>query len=117
MRKTQSETSIREDEATINIHANVIWRAIQSKRSTVWIADCGDLGLVVEADSLDDLYSSIIENMELLFSDLLEEGDLDEFLCEKGWQYSGNTKTPEPRFYIPWHMMTVGRNDPIPVCA
>ena len=115
--KSQSEISIHADEATISIHANVIWRAAQSKRSAVWVADCEDLGLVVEADSLDDLYSSIMENMELLFSDLLEEGDLDEFLGEKGWQYSGNAKAPEPRFYIPWHLMTVGRNDPIPVCA
>ena len=115
--KSQSEMSVRADEATISIHANVIWRATQSKRSAVWVADCEDLGLVVEADSLDALYSSIMENMELLFSDLLEEDDLDEFLGEKGWQYSGNAKAPEPHFYIPWHLMTVGRSDPIPVCA
>ena len=117
MHKTQSGASIQADEATINIHANVIWLATQSKKSTVWVANCGDLGLVVEADSLDDLYSSIVENMKLLLSDLLEEGDLDKFLGERGWQYSGNTKTPEPRFYIPWHLMTVGRNNPIQVHA
>lgn len=112
MKNDQNKISVRLSDEAITIHADIVWQVARSKQSAVWVATCDDLGLSTEDESLDELYSSIEENMEFLFNDLLKEGDLDKFLRERSWQYSGNTNVPDPRFSIPWRMtMTVGRRD------
>lgn len=84
----------------------------------MWVAVCSELGLATEDKSLDELYESVLETMELLFRDLAKEGDLDEFLSERGWRYSGDINVPEPRFFIPWQItMAAGQNDPVPAVA
>lgn len=118
MKDNPSKTSVKVDDTMVSIHAAVTWRAVRSKRSPVWVGTCQDLGLVAEAESLDELYSSVMETMDLLFHDLVKEGDLDEFLSEKDWQYSGNPNVHEPRFFIPWQIMVAaGRNDSLLAAA
>ena len=118
MKNNQDKISVKVGEDTVTIHATVTWQVVRSRMSPMWVAVCNELGLATEDKSLDELYASVMETMDLLFRDLVKEGDLDEFLNERGWRYSGDVSVPEPRFFIPWQiMMAAGQNDSIPAAA
>lgn len=70
---------------THEIESLIGWQAFRSTSNDVWIAQCDALGLTLEAKTLDDLHSLIPEALSDLLTDLIEEGDLDAFLREKGW--------------------------------
>lgn len=97
-----------------SIKSQIQWKAFRSPTGKVWIAQCDPLGLTVEAKTLDELYSSAIpEALRDLLTDLIEDGDLDEFLREMGWdkvntasllsfaEDSSGTEAPMP----PWDMI------------
>ena len=50
-----------------------------------WVAVCDSLGLTVQSDTWADLMDDIGSTLELMFADLLEEGQLDQFFQQRGW--------------------------------
>lgn len=69
---------------TVEIEGKVRWKAWLTASGTR-AAECVELGLVLEADSLDELESMVREATHLLLIDLLEDNELDAFLRAKGW--------------------------------
>lgn len=68
----------------ITINANVQWRTCQGP-SGRWVGECKPLGLAVEGDTIDEVYSLIDESTGLLFADLIGDNEFDQFLRDKGW--------------------------------
>lgn len=104
------------NEQIIQIETNfdVSW-ARRRNENGVWIAWCDLLGLTVEADNHDELVSLISEAIAILFEDLLESGDFDNFLKSKGWRSTGpivHQPGQRVRFDLPWTMFTNGAQQP-----
>jgi len=75
----------------------------------VWIAECGPLGIVLESESLDDIHQQAAEAVHLLLVDLVESGDLEEFLKERKWRMVPSRRADDERAsasipYLPWGM-------------
>lgn len=68
----------------IEVDGQVQWRVTKTPAGN-WVGVCDPFALTMEGDSLDDLYSSIDETIQLLFEDLFEDGELEEFLKARGW--------------------------------
>lgn len=95
---------------THEIESQLAWTAHRSTSGSVWIAECDALGLVLEATTLDELHSLIPEALRELLTDLITDGDLDEFLLSKGWSA---VDIPPLRDFVrggdaplPWNMTT-----------
>ena len=92
---------------TIQIQARLAWLARKNTRG-VWIGVCDALGLTLEAATDSDLKSLIEETHHTLFLDLLEDGELDAFLRDRGWQAMGPLPTHFPdggvRFDVPYEV-------------
>jgi len=97
---------------TYSVEAKLEWRAERGDSERRWVAVCDALGVAAEADSLDELHSVIPETIHLLMVDLLEDGELDQFLSERGWSSSriDEARTPEVGFHVPWEMIAEGSN-------
>ena len=68
----------------IELGAQLQWEVSRSENG-LWIAVCDAVGLTMQSDSLDELYSVVDESTQLLFEDLFEDGELDSFLKARGW--------------------------------
>ena len=118
MKSSQGEIRAETTGMTIRIHATMDWRAERSREDGGWVGICKQLGITTEAETLDELHSLAPEAMELLFLDLLQDGELEEFLKQKGWEYSKEgVDVPEPEFHIPWQLLAAGGNDTKPSVA
>ena len=93
------------------IQAEVVWRVGQDEESDKWVGYCEGLAITVQADSLDELHSLIPETMALLVQDLVEEGDLEEFLRLKGVRYSKSENAETPGVSIPCILFAAGQDD------
>lgn len=95
--------------AVINFAA-ISWIAFPGDEQG-WIATCEPLGLMLDGSSLDELHSLIPETMNLLFADLIEDGDLEKFLIERGWNESDGTVVREAHrqeSVVPWQLVAEG---------
>jgi hypothetical protein len=101
---------------TIELESRLAWRARRSPTSDRWIGECPELNLVIEADSESELRSLIPESIHLLFSDLLADDELDQFLRERGWRahhMPSPTERDDVRFDVPWELIAESaRRDP-----
>ena len=95
----------------ITVESALEWRATQTESNT-WIAECDSLGLVIEADSLDDLYSLSQETTSVLLADLFADNELDEFLRSHGWEapelVSVQDRTADVNFAVPLNLIAQG---------
>ncbi len=95
---------------TVEIQANLPWKAFRDNATRAWVAVCEPLNITVEADTWSALNETISDALDLLFRDLLKTGELNTFLRDKGW----SALTPLParpqnvRFDIPFRL-TQGR--------
>lgn len=89
---------------TIRIDAKIEWQA-KALPSGRWIGVCDPLGVTVEAVDQAELRSVIEETHYTLFLDLLEDGELERFLRDRGW---------EARVPIPSGVPTGGVNFEVP---
>ena len=73
------------------------------------------MNLVVEAESLDELYSVIDEAIQLMLVDLLRDNELEQFLREHGWHARNvplRVKPENVKFDVPWELIAEGaKND------
>ena len=63
----------------------VHWSIYPSKTSARFIAECKEFGLILEADSPEEIPNLTVEAMTLLMLSLLEENDFEQFFIELGW--------------------------------
>ena len=73
---------------TACIQAEITWRAEPGDIPGSWVGFCDDLGITIEASSRDELRSLAMESMKSVIGNLLEEGELEDFLRFKGVTYS-----------------------------
>lgn len=92
----------------IRLNANLAWRAEKGAQSNHWIGFCDALGISTEADSLDELHSLIPEAIHLLMVDIVEDGELDEFLRDKGWTASHDEIDGDFEVDVPWYLVANG---------
>ena len=98
----------------IKMQTTLEWTASQSASCNRWIAECEALGIAMEGDSLDEVYSLIGETCFALFRDLVADGELDQFLRARGWSAANLPTGPvddDVEFSIPWSLVTQGNAD------
>ena len=98
-------------EIKIKIESTLQWMAKQCPESGYWVAECLPLGLCMEGENLDELHSLIAEACHALFADLLEDGELDQYLRERGWTASDMpswSSKDDVAFSVPWRLIAEG---------
>ena len=80
----------------VEIRGDIPWLVTRS-RTGPWIGICEPLKLTTQADTWSELMSDISWAMEAVFENLLETGDLERFLRERGWT-TRPVGTPQARF-------------------
>jgi hypothetical protein len=96
---------------TVHIEAALQWRARPTAGGSRWMAECDAVDLAMEASSLDELHSVIAEALHLMFLDLLEDDELDQFLRDKGWKAAGlpgRSHTDNVEFDVPFELIAQG---------
>lgn len=87
----------------IHTRGDIEWTAVRSKTGDQWILTCDQLGLVLEASSLEEFGGLIEEATRALFESLVEDCELDAFLREKNWKaVSHDDGSQELDFDVPW---------------
>ncbi len=93
----------------VSVSASLICKVYETNAAKYqFVGECKDLGISVQASDLNELCSVFEEAMASLLTDLIEDGELDEFLKSKGWN-----KNDIPRIQqqvkqnpvIPWGMI------------
>lgn len=89
----------------IEVNGNVTWRVAKSSEGN-WVAVCDPLNLTMEGASLDELHANIAEALNLLMSELLETGELETFLKNRGWRAVpvGDQQGPM-EFNVPYELL------------
>ena len=87
-------------QAMIRAKGQVRCTAYMSPESGRWIGECEDLGLAVEAEDLDDLRSMFGEALQLLFTDLVEDDELEAFMRARGWEPEDDLAE-----HVPWELI------------
>ena len=67
------------------MNATIEWRAFRDPKTNVWIGVCDALSVTAQGDTWDELEQSIREIQNELFVSLHEEGELVQFLRDRGW--------------------------------
>jgi predicted RNase H-like HicB family nuclease len=68
----------------VRVNGRITWRAFRSEVGS-WVAVCDMLKLTAEGDTWDDLTDTVQEILTALFTSLMEEGTLVDFLASHGW--------------------------------
>ena len=98
----------------MRIQAQISWRIEPGEEPGRLVAICDELDLVTGGGSHEEVCSMIQESMELLIEELVEEGDLEEYLQHKGVKYSKTENAKAPGFNIlpyVWSDQTQAKND------
>ena len=75
----------------VHIVGEVGWK-IQRVDGGLYVGVCEALNLTMQGDTWADLMQSIGETLDLLFKDLCETGELNQFLRDHGWHADGQPK-------------------------
>lgn len=95
-------------------NVNVQWEYCYDADLGLWVGKCDPLGVTAQAETFSELVNTSAEVIDVLLRDLLESGELDQFLRERGWQPISpipRRSTPGLRFDIPMNMSQVSRRD------
>lgn len=89
----------------VHINAKLDWQCVRTPRGMV-VAACDPLAITLEADDEYELNSLINETLQELFRDLLEEGEFEKFLRDRGWTPSTTVAPGVPvRFDVPFRIV------------
>lgn len=97
-----SKSSAQKTSQLVRIHARVPWITHFNQITGEWLGACIPLNLNAAGETYEEMQSVAYETMSLLFEDLIETGEFDEFLRRNGWT-SESTPRPgmHPRFDVP----------------
>ena len=93
----------------VHVGTSASWQYHRTPHGTV-VAVCNDLNLTLEADTLPDLFATIMEGMEALVEDLAETGDLAQYAEAHGWSIQ-RIDALEGQFDMPLSLTWVGDHD------
>lgn len=91
----------------IHIEAEIPWRITRSPRG-FWVGVCDALNLTVQSETWKHLMEDIGTSIDMVFDDLVENDNLEQFLERKGWSISmaeegtAPAASQESRFDIPF---------------
>ena len=88
----------------VRIEGNVEWRVLETEGG--YLGDCDSLNVVVEAETSPELYEAIGEAITFLLHDLYTDGELENFLQDRGWVAHGELNA-ESKFDIPLDLLNV----------
>lgn len=96
----------------IDVNGQLIWEVGRSASSGHWVGVCRPLGLTMEGTTLDELYSSINDSIQLLMTDLMESGELESFLRHRGWRMGAQSEQPgKVEFDVPIDLLVHAGRD------
>lgn len=81
----------------VRVDARVAFRASQDPKTGYWVAISDALRITLSGQTWTELNRAIGEGLDLLFRDLLDDGELKAFLVEHGWRLSGPTPAKATR--------------------
>ena len=87
--------------------------ALRNPETGMWVGECDALGIVVEADSLDELHALVEEAITLLFADLIADGEARAFLEARGWTeipdwLPSGIQDDAIEAVVPWNLIASG---------
>jgi hypothetical protein len=97
----------------VQIQGQLVWRMTRDPRSDRFVAVCDPLAITAEAETWSKLTEIIDEEVNALFRDLFEEGELQDFFRERGWRPLADTPLPTSmpkegmRFDVPMDIQSV----------
>ena len=89
------------------IDAKINWLMAHDPEDGLWIAVCPSLNLNASGTSREELDSCMAEAVHLLFTDLHEDREFDQFLTDQGWTASrelGGFEESGPKFAVPFQI-------------
>lgn len=104
----------------IPIQAKVFWLLTQEKRSRFWVAHCPPLQIVAEGETFGQLVEAINDCLQALFSELVQTGELGNFLREHNWKLNVPLPakiSPRARFDIPYEIQRRSAHNFAAVCS
>jgi len=92
----------------VSVSANLICKIYETDAEEYpLVGECEALGISVQASNLSELSFTFEEAMELLLTDLIEDGELEEFLQSKGWNKKDiphiRQRVKEGNPIMPWY--------------
>ena len=96
------------------INAEIPWAITRPEKTRVWVGVCEPLKLTAQSMTWADLMTDISGAMESVFQDLMETGDLEKFMAERGWTAEPLHSASKPKnvkFDIPFSARRSGLND------
>ena len=98
---SQNELTVDRDGVVVRIEGRVEWRVYLTDHGN-HVGICDSLKLTLQTKTHLEMLAEIAEATNLLFADLCEEGDLDRFLADRGWNIAvGDQPRPDAVFDIP----------------
>lgn len=89
----------------VRIQGEAPWVVWYDQASQHFVGRCDPLSLTASGASQADLFAELAEAIQLLFVDLLETGDLDDFLRARHWTRTDPAvDESDPQFFIPTHI-------------
>ena len=93
----------------VRIDTTIEWYSKFDAEASQWLAVCPSLNLSAWGETYAEMVECAHEATGLLWEDLLEEGDFDQFLRERGWNagqgYSPQDgEAPKARIDVPYTM-------------
>lgn len=102
------------NQANVQVATSLRWEVTKTDEGP-FVGVCESLGIAMEGDTLDDLYASIDQSVQMVMNDLLRNGELDEFLISRGWQpipQFPRRGTNEPvQFNVPIELLMQAKRD------
>ncbi len=74
----------------VRIEASIPWHVAYDQSSETWYGVCHVLNLNAVGDTLVEMQQCADEALQLLFTDLFEDNELDRFMALNGWTYRGS---------------------------
>lgn len=78
----------------IRMEGTVTWKFFLDPEDNVWLGVCEALNLNAEGETTHELQQCANEAMALLFKDLFKDGELVQFMRDRG--FSTTTTIPQP---------------------
>ncbi len=89
------------------INASINWLVAHDPQDGLWFAVCPSLNLNADGTTREELDSCMAEAVNLLFTDLHENGEFNQFLRDRGWSASleaGEALGSGPTFAVPFQV-------------
>ena len=96
-------------QGVVRIDGRVEWHSKFDTEGSQWLAVCPSLNLNAWGDTYEEMVECAHTVTRLLWDDLVEAGDFDEFLHERGWTAkegytSHGVKASKARVDVPYTM-------------